>query len=152
MSSPGPIPLEATGGRLNAVACPSPVQCTAVDDSGQEVTFNPAKPHTAATTIAIDAANNTLFGPSGALRREELLDPDVAHFGDGQSTRFEPPAEPRDLPQLIDRRQRRMAAAEQFLPIRVRERSHRPRHQHPADPGPRPGHPLLLLPIPIGTG
>ena len=47
--------------------------------------------------------------PAVALPREELLDTHAAHLGECQPTTFEPPAEPRHLPKLIDRRQRRIA-------------------------------------------
>jgi hypothetical protein len=36
---------------LSAVACPSSEQCTAVDDLGHAVTFDPAAPRCAATTV-----------------------------------------------------------------------------------------------------
>ena len=43
------VPPESTGGsaiRADAVACPSLVQCTAVDTQGHENTFNPQQPTT----------------------------------------------------------------------------------------------------------
>jgi hypothetical protein len=45
---------QAAGLSLNGVACPSGNQCTAVDGSGQEVTFDPSAPGTARSVI-IDA-------------------------------------------------------------------------------------------------
>ena len=63
LSWSAPIPLDTTGGTgtpLSALACPSASQCTALDESGQEVTFNPTAPGTPTpTTIDI---GNTLFG------------------------------------------------------------------------------------------
>lgn len=38
--------INPDGGSLYGVACPSPTQCTGVDDGGQEVTFNPTSPGT----------------------------------------------------------------------------------------------------------
>ena len=49
--------------------------------------------------------------------------------------RLQPAAEPPDLPQLVDRRQRRIATPPQLRRIHLRERGQRPRHQHPARPG-----------------
>ncbi len=46
----------ASGHPLNAVACPAASQCTAVDDSGQQVTFNPTTPGIPAPT-KIDSAH-----------------------------------------------------------------------------------------------
>ena len=40
----GPTSIDGAGQRLYGVACPSTTQCTAVGDSGQEVTFNPNSP------------------------------------------------------------------------------------------------------------
>jgi hypothetical protein len=37
------MPIDVSG-NISAVACPTVTQCTAVDDGGQEVTFNPASP------------------------------------------------------------------------------------------------------------
>lgn len=48
-SSPVPIDRDSLG-TLAAVACPSPGQCTAVDSSGQQVTFDPSAPDAAKPT------------------------------------------------------------------------------------------------------
>jgi hypothetical protein len=52
----GPSLIDATGmGQTpSAVACPLATQCTAVDSSGQEVTYNPSSPGTP-TAVLIDA-------------------------------------------------------------------------------------------------
>src|ERR1700684_613693 len=52
----GPSLIDATGGSdyPSAVACPSATQCTAVDGSGQELTYNPSSPGTP-TPVVIDA-------------------------------------------------------------------------------------------------
>ena len=63
----------------------------------------------------------------------------------GSHARLQPPAQPRHLPQLVDRRERRIAAPPQLRPIRIRERSQRPRHQHPAHPARWPGHHSSLI-------
>lgn len=56
-----PITIDQGFGRaLNAVACPSATQCTAVDDNGQEVTFDPTSPGTAAS-YTVDSGHR-LFG------------------------------------------------------------------------------------------
>jgi hypothetical protein len=52
-------PHEAVG--PNAFACPSASQCTAVDESGGEVTFNPASPGSP-TRVTIDPGGGGLFG------------------------------------------------------------------------------------------
>jgi hypothetical protein len=54
------VPPESTGGsaiRANALACPSTVQCTAVDTQGQEDTFDPQQPAAPAPTT-IDWGND----------------------------------------------------------------------------------------------
>ena len=57
------------GANLLSVACPSATQCTAVDDSGREVTFNPSSPGTLISgPVAIDP-----FFPGGT--------PDAASAG-----------------------------------------------------------------------
>ena len=58
LSWSGPAPLDRTGGReqLQGVACPSASQCTAVDDAGQLVIFNPEAPGTP-TPTTIDAGH-----------------------------------------------------------------------------------------------
>src|SRR5207248_7524728 len=43
-SSPVALDHSGNGQDLNAVACPSTSQCTAVDDTGQVLTFNPGSP------------------------------------------------------------------------------------------------------------
>src|ERR1700686_1260102 len=49
-----PVALGLTGtqgaGEFPRVACPSAVQCTAVDSAGREVTFNPSAPASVAPT------------------------------------------------------------------------------------------------------
>jgi hypothetical protein len=48
LSWSGPVAVDKDGGTtLNSVACPSAGQCTAVDQAGQEVTFDPGSPGTA---------------------------------------------------------------------------------------------------------
>ena len=60
-SAPSTVDRNAAN-RLRAVACPSASQCTAVDETGQQVTFNPASPGSP-TPTAIDSYVN-LFGVS----------------------------------------------------------------------------------------
>ncbi len=55
-----PPRLVDTGGNPFAMACPSVSQCTLVDDSGQAVTFNPAKGGTRARTATVDP-HHTLY-------------------------------------------------------------------------------------------
>ena len=56
-STPAAIDNNGHGQQsLSGVACPSATRCTAVDQSGQQVTFNPASPGTPAPT-AIDVHN-----------------------------------------------------------------------------------------------
>lgn len=47
------------GASLNGVACPSTLQCTAVDGGGHQATFNPAGPD-ALTPITVDAGHGSL--------------------------------------------------------------------------------------------
>ena len=49
LSWSGPIALDGTNA-LTGVACPSTSQCTAVDDAGEQVTFDPASPGTPTPT------------------------------------------------------------------------------------------------------
>ena len=83
--------------------------------------------------------------PSGALHIKELLDPLDAQVGRRQAAGLKPATQPRHLPQLVDRRQRRVTALLQLRPVRVRKRSQRPRHHDPADPTRRSGHPPSLF-------
>jgi hypothetical protein len=55
----------------------------------------------------------------GALPHDELLDARIAHLGDSQPIRFQPPAEPRHLAKLAHRRPHRIATPTKLLPIRV---------------------------------
>jgi len=55
-SAPSTVDRNAAN-RLRAVACPSASQCTAVDETGQQVTFNPASPGSP-TPTAIDSYVN----------------------------------------------------------------------------------------------
>lgn len=59
LSWSGPIAVES-GIDLAAVACPSVSQCTAVDVSGNEVTFDPTSPGTP-TPVPISGADDNLF-------------------------------------------------------------------------------------------
>jgi hypothetical protein len=62
-SSPIALGMTGTGrpgaGEFPRVACPSALQCTAVDSAGQEVTFNPSAPASAAPTT-IDSSPGPL--------------------------------------------------------------------------------------------
>lgn len=52
----GPFAIDHNGQtQLDAVACPTANECIAVDDLGQEVTFNPASPGTP-TPATVDPA------------------------------------------------------------------------------------------------
>ena len=53
--TPTPTTIDA-GNVLNGVACPSATQCTAIDNTGHQVTFDPASPGTP-TPTTIDGGN-----------------------------------------------------------------------------------------------
>ena len=58
LSWSGPIAVDVGAGNvIEAVACPSASQCTAVDGSGQEVTFDPGSPG-ASTPVEIDPGSD----------------------------------------------------------------------------------------------
>jgi len=55
LSWSAPISLDTTGGTdLRGLACPSTGQCTTVDESGRQVTFNPTAPGTRTSTTIDD--------------------------------------------------------------------------------------------------
>jgi hypothetical protein len=61
----GPILPESTGGsgeHALAVACPSTIQCTAVENQGQQVTFDPVAPGDAGLTPTTIDPGNALLG------------------------------------------------------------------------------------------
>jgi len=67
-------------GNTNSVACPTTTQCTAVDSSGSEVTFNPTAPVAIqqAADPAIDAASleqraQLSFAEGNGMHAEDLL-------------------------------------------------------------------------------
>ena len=68
------------GKPLNAIACPLPSQCTAVDDGGRALTFDPASPGTA-TPVTIDEGS----GQPGSARLLSIACPsaDQCTAGDG---------------------------------------------------------------------
>ena len=97
-----------------------------------------------AGTPARDATNGSGSGPPRAAMPRTPRHAPRSHQRQS-AARFQPPTEPRDLPKLAHRRPHHIAAPIKLRPVRIRERSQQPRHQHPADPARRPGHPLLLL-------
>ena len=88
----GPILPNSTGGseeKAMSVACPSTTQCTAVDNQGQQVTFDPSSPGDP-TPTSIDPGNSP----------ESLACPSTTQCtavdNEGQLVRFDPTA-PDDL-------------------------------------------------------
>ena len=87
----GAIALDRTGGShsLNSVACASSSQCTAVDNAGKEVTFNPAspgspnpstlKPGWVFDSVACPSASQCTAVAYGAGGLEETFDPTSGH-------------------------------------------------------------------------
>jgi hypothetical protein len=60
--NPFPVPIDGAG--INAVACPTVTQCTAVDGIGDAVTFDPAAPAGAGRVHEIDGVLNAVACPS----------------------------------------------------------------------------------------
>ena len=79
-----PVTLDA-GNTLTGLACPSASQCTAVDEAGQQVTFDPAAPGAPSPTT-IDAGNALTGVACPSPRRCGAVDEA------GQETTFDPTA------------------------------------------------------------
>ncbi len=81
----GPLTVDRSGATpLDAVACPASTQCTAVDPSGQEVTFDPTGPGhpTAATIDLVGAGLRSVSCPTAAQC--------TAVDGEGHEVTFDP--------------------------------------------------------------
>ena len=130
-STPAAIDKNGHGQQsLSGVACPSATQCTAVDQSGQQVTFNPASPGTP-TPTAIDVHNLDGVACPTATQCTAV---DVS----GRQVTFNPASPGTPTPTTIDTDQRPDRGG-----VPVRHPVHRRRRHRAAghvQPG-QPGHP-----------
>jgi hypothetical protein len=98
LSWSGPIRLDQTTGvSLAGVACPSASQCTAIDDAGQQVTFDPAAAATP-TPTSIDITGDGYLEAVACPSASQCTAVDSA----GQEVTFDPKAPGKPTPTLID--------------------------------------------------
>ncbi|HKS78020.1 MAG TPA: hypothetical protein VJQ07_04040, partial [Gaiellaceae bacterium] len=85
-----------SGGRaMTAVACPSAIQCTAVDSTGQEVTFDPASP---GTPVAVTIDSGGSFNSVSCPATSQCTAVDSA----GEEVTFNPVSPGHPTPAMVD--------------------------------------------------